>query len=101
MTTWILIAVVAAATYLLRVGGPLLLVHLGLPEAADRVLRYLAPAVLGGLVAVGMFSSGRSLVIDERVVGFAAAVGTAILRAPPLVVVATAAAATSVARAFT
>ena len=60
----------------------------------------LAPALLAALVAINTFGSGRSLVLDERVLGVAAA-GVAIWRkAPVLLVVVIAAAVTAVARAI-
>jgi hypothetical protein len=62
------------------------------------VVELLAPAVLGALVAVQTLGDGQSLVIDERLIGVAAA-GIALWRkAPLLVVVAVAAAATAIAR---
>ena len=69
-TVWTVVAVAGAATFLLKSVGPVL---------------------LGG---------DRELVLDERLVGLAAAVVALALRAPILVVVVAAAAATALARAF-
>jgi branched-subunit amino acid transport protein len=98
VSIWILIFGLAAFSYLLRVAGPLLLRPGTIPPWLERVLPYLAPAVLGGLIAAGMFTTARSLVIDERAIGFIAAVGAAYLKLPALAVIVLAAAATAVAR---
>ena len=60
----------------------------------------LAPTLLAALVVVSTFASGRSLVLDARAAGMAAAVVAVVLRAPVLVVVAVAAATAAVVRAF-
>jgi uncharacterized membrane protein len=98
MSTWALIGVIAVATYLLRVTGPLLM-RREVPVNLDKVLRYLAPAVLGGQIATGMFSSGRSWELDERFLGFVTAGVAVLLRAPPLVIIIGAAIVTASARA--
>jgi len=97
MNTWGVIAGLALASYAFRISGPLIVRHT-IPDPVDRILRYLAPAVLGGLIAVGMFTNGQSLEIDERVFGFGAAVLAAILRLPPLVIIIGAALVTAAAR---
>jgi hypothetical protein len=60
----------------------------------------LGPALLAALVAIGTFADGRTLVIDERVLGVGAAVVAIRLRAPVLAVVIVAAAVTALARSL-
>ena len=80
--------------------GPLLLGGRDLPPRIASLIGLLAPALLAALVAINTFGASRSLVLDERVLGVAAA-GVAIWRkAPVLLVVVIAAAVTALARAF-
>jgi branched-subunit amino acid transport protein len=82
----------------IKAAGPVLLGGRPLPERLTRVVELLAPAVLAALVAVQTFGEGESLVVDERLLGVAAA-GIALWRkAPLLVVVIVAAATTAIAR---
>jgi branched-subunit amino acid transport protein len=97
---WWLILGLAGWSYALRLAGPLLLTRVAVPDSASRVLNNITPAVLSALIVAGMFSSGRSLVLDERAFGFAAAAVGALLKAPPLVVIVLAAGATAAARAL-
>ena len=97
---WTVIALVGIATVAIKGAGPLLIGGRDLPPAALGVLRLLAPALLAALVVTSVFASGGRLVIDERAVGIAVAFLALLLRAPVLVVVALAAAATAVVRAL-
>jgi hypothetical protein len=63
-----------------------------------RIATLLPVALLAALVATGTFAVGESLVIDARVVGLGVAVIALLLRAPFLVVVVAAAAATALTR---
>lgn len=101
MNIWWLIVSLALWSYALRVAGPLLLARVRVPDVAERVLNNITPAVLSALVVAGMFSSGQTLVVDERAVGFVAAVAAVIAKLPPLVVIVAAAGATAVLRALT
>jgi branched-subunit amino acid transport protein len=97
--TWLVVALVGAGTVAIKAAGPVLLGGRPLPERLARVVELLAPAVLAALVAVQTFGEGESLVVDERLLGVAAA-GIALWRkAPLLVVVVVAAATTAIARA--
>jgi branched-subunit amino acid transport protein len=99
-STWLVVVLVGAGTVLIKAAGPVLLGGRPLPERFTGVVELLAPAVLGALVAVQTFGAGQSLVVDERLIGVAAA-GIALWRkAPLLIVVIVAAAATAVARAI-
>jgi branched chain amino acid efflux pump len=64
------------------------------------VIELLAPAVLSALVVTQLVAGDRELVLDERLVGIAAAALALLLRAPLLVVIVAAAVATALARAL-
>lgn len=97
---WLVVALVGAATIVIKAIGPTLLGGRSLPPRAASLIALLAPALLAALVAVNTLGSGRSLVVDERLLGVAAA-GIAVWRkAPVLVVVVVAAAVTAVTRAL-
>ena len=99
-SVWIVVAVVGLGTIAVKGAGPVLLGGRPMPEGFVSVVELLAPALLAALVAVQTFGDGQDLVIDERLIGVAAA-GIALWRkAPLLVVVLIAAAATAIARAL-
>jgi uncharacterized membrane protein len=97
-TVWIAVALVGLATVAIKSCGPVLAAHRELPGPLGRVLDLLAPAVLAALVATQALGSGQSVVIDERAAGIAVAGVAVALRAPILVVVVSAAAATAILR---
>lgn len=98
--TWLVVTLVGAATIVIKAIGPLLLGGRDLPPRIASLIGLLAPALLAALVAINTFGAGRSLVLDERVLGVAAA-GVAIWRkAPVLLVVVIAAAVTGITRAL-
>lgn len=100
-TVWAVVAIAGAATFALKAAGPVLLGGRELPAPVLGVVSLLAPALLAALVATQLLGGDRELVVDERLVGLAAAVVALVLRAPILVVVVVgAAAATALARAF-
>jgi branched-subunit amino acid transport protein len=97
-STWLVVVLVGAGTIVIKAAGPVFLGGRPLPERFTGVVELLAPAVLGALVAVQTFGAGQTLVVDERLIGVAAA-GIALWRkAPLLVVVVVAASATALAR---
>lgn len=96
---WTIVALVGVATVAIKGAGPLLVGGRDLPPAALGVLRLLAPALLSALVVTSVFASGGRLVVDERAVGIAVAFAALLVRAPMLVAVALAAAATALVRA--
>jgi len=99
-TTWLVVALVGAATIVIKAIGPTLLGGRALPPRIASLITLLAPALLAALVAINTLGSGRSLSIDERLLGVAAA-GVAVWRkAPVLVVVVVAASVTAVTRAL-
>jgi branched-subunit amino acid transport protein len=97
---WIAVVVIGAGTIALKAAGPVLAGGRSLPAAFDSVVPLLAPALLAALVATQTFGDGRSLVIDERAAGLAAAAVPVLLKAPVLVTVAVAAATTAALRAL-
>jgi hypothetical protein len=98
-STWLVVALVGAGTIAIKAAGPVLMGGRPLPARLTGVVGLLAPALLAALVAVQTFGAGRSLVIDERVVGVAAAAIALRLKAPLLLVVVVAAATTALVRA--
>jgi branched-subunit amino acid transport protein len=98
--TWLVVALVGAATIALKAAGPVLLGGRPLPRRLAAVVGLLAPALLAALVVTQTFASGRSLVLDERLVGMAVAAVALWRRAPVLVVIVAAAAATALVRAL-
>lgn len=84
---WAALLAAGIGTYLLK------LIGMSLPSAVldHRVVRRIAGlipvALLSGLVAVQVFSSGNELAVDARAAGLGFAVVALLLRAPFLVVV--------------
>ena len=84
---WTAILVAGVGCYLLKLAG------LSVPPRAlerpvvERIADLIPVALLAALVAVQVFSSGSSLVLDARAAGLAVAVVLLLLRAPFLVVV--------------
>ena len=98
--TWLVVAVVGAATILFKASGPVLLGGRKLPSRVVALVEVLAPAMLAALVVTQTVGGDRELVLDERLVGVAAG-GVAIwLRAPLLAVMVVAAVATALVRLF-
>jgi branched-subunit amino acid transport protein len=96
---WLVVATVGVGTMVIKAAGPVLLGGRPLPPRLAGVIELLAPALFGALIAVQTFGDGQALAVDERILGVAVA-GIAIWRkAPLIVVVILAAAATGIARA--
>lgn len=96
---WLLVIVVGAATLTFKALGPVIIGGRPLPAALNRVVALLAPTLLAALVVVSTFATGRELVVNARVAGMAAAVTALVLRAPIIVVVASAAIVAALVRA--
>lgn len=92
------VAAVGGATVVLKAIGPALLGGRALPDPVMAAVRLLAPAVLAALVVVQTIGGDREIVLDERLVGVGTALIAVALRAPLLIVVAIAAAATALTR---
>jgi hypothetical protein len=95
---WVTIGVLAVATAVLKLAGPLALGGRPLRPGVMSVVELLASALLAALVVVETFGKGRALTIDARVVGVAFAAVLLMRRAPMVVVVLGAAAATALTR---
>jgi hypothetical protein len=89
--TWVAVLVTALGCYAIKLAGlsvpPSVLEH----PRVERIADLLPVALLSGLVAVQVFASGQSLVVDARLAGLGAAVVALLLRAPFIVVVTVAA----------
>jgi branched-subunit amino acid transport protein len=96
--TWVVIAVVGAATILFKAAGPVLLGTRELPPRVAAVVDVLAPAMLAALVVTQAVGGDREIVLDERLVGIAAGAVAVWLRAPLLAVMVVAAAAAALVR---
>lgn len=98
--TWIVVLAVGTTTVAIKSVGPVLLGGRPVPSAIIGVVELLAPAVLAALVVTQALASAQSISPDARLVGMAAA-GIALWRkAPILVVIVVAAAATALTRLF-
>ncbi|HSP38188.1 MAG TPA: AzlD domain-containing protein [Frankiaceae bacterium] len=95
---WLAVLGAAFGCYLLKLGGLLVPARVLRQPTVQRVAEQLPVALLMALVAVGTLADGRSLVLDARVAGLAAAVVALFLRAPFLVVVVVAAGTTALVR---
>lgn len=89
---WTAVLLTAAGCYALKASGWLLSGGLLERDRVRRAVGLLPVALLAALVVVQAFASGRSLVLDARAAGLAAAAVALLLRAPFLVVVLVAAA---------
>ena len=99
-SVWIVIVLVGAATVCLKAVGPVLLGGRELPHTLSAVLFLLAPALLAALVVTQTLGGDREIVLDERLLGIAAAAMAIMLRLPLLAVVIVAAAVTAGVRAL-
>jgi branched-subunit amino acid transport protein len=98
---WTTIGVLTVVSATIKATGPVLVGGRELPGWATRIIALLAPALLAALVVVDTFADGKSLVVDARAAGLAAAGIAVALRAPIIVVILLAAAVTAVVRAVT
>jgi hypothetical protein len=99
--TWIAIFVTAAACFALKLAGWSLPARLLEGERLQWAAALLPLALLAALVVVQTFGQGRSLVVDARAAGLAAAGVAVLLRAPFIVVIVVAAATAALLRAVT
>jgi uncharacterized membrane protein len=95
---WLVVAVVGGATIALKTAGPLLVGGRSLPPKVASVFELLGPAVLAALVVTQVVGGDHRWVFDARLVGLGAAAIAIRLRAPILLTVLVAAAATSMVR---
>ncbi|QIN77310.1 hypothetical protein GBA65_00930 [Rubrobacter marinus] len=99
-TLWISIISVALASAAIKAAGPVLVGGREPSPGFLAVIKLLAPALLAALVVTETFGDDRHLVLDARAIGVAVAAVALALRAPVLLAVFLAAAATALARAL-
>jgi uncharacterized membrane protein len=98
MSTWTVLLLASAGCYLLKLLGWSVPGRFLENPRVRRASQLLPVALLAALTVVQAFSTGRSLQLDARAVGFAVAAVAVLLRAPFLVVVVLAAAAAALVR---
>ena len=98
--SWWAVLGLGAASYALKAVGLLVLGPRAVDGPALRLTALLPAALLPALVVVDTFGADRRLALDARAVGLAVAVVLAWRRAPFVVVVGAAAAATALVRAM-
>lgn len=99
--TWLTVLVASVSTYLLKLLGMVVPERVLERDVVKRVAGRMPIALLAALVVLQTFSTGTQLVLDARAVGLAAALVAVLLRAPFLVVVVVACAATAGVRLLT
>ena len=97
----IVLIVLACGTFLLKSAGPVLLGTRRLPTRVQSVVDLLPAALLAALAIVSTVGDARSLVIDARIVGLFVAGIALWRRAPFVVVIVLASAATALTRLIT
>lgn len=95
---WTAVLLACAGCYLLKLAGLSLPQRVLAHPTVERVADLIPVALLAALVAVQVFSDGRTLTVDARVLGLGFAVVALLLRAPFLVVVVGAAVVAALAR---
>lgn len=98
--SWLVIAVVGAVTMAFKAAGPVVLGRRALPPRALALVGVLAPAMLAALVVTQAVGGDRTIVLDERVAGVAAAAVAIRLKAPLLLVIVVAGATAALIRLF-
>lgn len=96
--SWTLVLSLAGGAFAFKAAGFFVLAGRRMPAPVERCLALIPAAVVMALVVKDTFTSGRSLVLDARVLGVATAVLLVRRRAPFVVVLVTAAAVTVLAR---
>ncbi|MGI9644390.1 MAG: AzlD domain-containing protein [Ilumatobacteraceae bacterium] len=97
----IVLIVLATGTYAFKAAGPLVLGDRPLPVGVQRWVDLLPAALLAALALVSTVGDGQSIVIDARVVGMIVAALALVRRAPFVVVIILASAATALVRLIT
>ena len=99
MSTWTAVLLASAGCFALKLLGWSVPSRVLERDRVRRTAVLLPIALLGALVVVQAFASGRSLQLDARAAGLAVAAVALVLRAPFLLVVALAAATAALLRA--
>jgi len=99
MSVWLTVGALALGTALIKAVGPIAVGRRQPSERGSEVIALIAPALLAALVVYETVHSGdRSLVVDARLGGLAAAALALAVRLPLVVVVAVAAGVTAAVR---
>lgn len=94
----VVLIVMTVGTFAMKSAGPLVLGARSLPTSVQRVVDLLPAALLAALAIVSTIGNGQSIDIDARLVGLTAAGIALWRRAPFVVVIVVASAATAMAR---
>lgn len=97
---WFVVIALSATAYSLKVLGFVVVGGRTMPPLVERCLALIPASLLAALIAKDTFTVAQDLVIDARAVGLAVAVLAVWRRAPFIVVVIGASAATALARAL-
>lgn len=97
---WILISVLSVVAYALKAVGFVVVGGRTMPQVIDRCLSLIPASLLAALVVKDTFTVANDLVVDARAAGLVVAALAVWRRAPFIVVVVAAMAATAVARAL-
>ncbi len=101
MSVWLVVVAAGLGCYLLKLAGLSVPARFVEHPVIERIADFIPVALLAALVAVQVFASGQSLVVDARLAGLAVAFVLLLLRAPFLVVVFGAALVTALVRLWT
>lgn len=97
---WLIVVLVGLVSMVAKGAGPVVLGGREIPARMRGAIALLAPTLLAALIATQIFTSGHGLVLDSRALGLGVGAVSLALRAPILLAVVLAAAATALARAF-
>lgn len=95
---WILISVLSVVAYALKAVGFVVVGGRTMPQVIDRCLSLIPASLLAALVVKDTFTVANDLVVDARAAGLVVAALTVWRRAPFIIVVVAAMAATAVVR---
>jgi len=98
MTVWLTIGLLVVGTFVIKGLGPAALGRRELPARVVPVIALLPAVLLSALVAYETFAGDGGFHVDAKVVGIGAAIAAVALRAPMIVVMVAAAAATALTR---
>lgn len=96
----VVLLVLAGGTYVFKAAGPLVLGARRLPARVQTLIDLLPAALLASLAIVSTVGDGRAVVLDARLVGLIVAGVALRRRAPFVVVIVLASAATAAVRAL-
>lgn len=87
MSVWVTVIGAGVGCYLLKLAGLSVPARFVEHPVVERIADFIPVALLAALVAVQVFATGQSLVLDARLAGLAVAFALLLLRAPFLLVV--------------